>query len=342
MRGPAQVSSWSPSKMSALDEDTLARITDLYASDPLLAVRLADALAADALMAEREPDMAQPQTAAAGTPAGAALTQAAPRALRADRAGRRRVPAPGAGPARGGVRHHRLGYARQRGRRGGTAGRAPEGARPGPGEPQAAAGKRVDGYRGAAGDRVRPHRRDQRRTRHRSRHRCRRVSARRCGGGRARDRGLAGALGTRALPGTRPARRRSTCARCSRASSPSTSAWRRARSRTACFPRAPPPGRCAASPAPRAATDRRRRSAASVAWRRRRRGGRLRVPSPRPSVSGPAGTAGPSARSRRGRASRGTGRARSFIRTSLAGRAAPASHAPRGKRSRSRAPGAKR
>jgi uncharacterized protein (DUF1501 family) len=77
MRGPAQVSSWSPSKMSALDEDTLARISDLYASDPLLAARLADALAADALMAEREPDMAQPQTAAAGTPAGAALTQAA-------------------------------------------------------------------------------------------------------------------------------------------------------------------------------------------------------------------------------------------------------------------------
>ncbi len=51
MRGPAQVSSWSPSKMTALDEDTLARLTDLYAHDPLLSVRLADATAADALVA---------------------------------------------------------------------------------------------------------------------------------------------------------------------------------------------------------------------------------------------------------------------------------------------------
>src|SRR4029077_5448896 len=47
-----------------------------------------------------------------------------------DRRGRRRVSAPGAGTARGGIRHHRLGYARQRGRRRGAAGRAPEGAPP--------------------------------------------------------------------------------------------------------------------------------------------------------------------------------------------------------------------
>ncbi len=52
MRGPAGVSSWSPSKMPALEEDTLARITDLYARDPLLSVRLADALQADAIAAE--------------------------------------------------------------------------------------------------------------------------------------------------------------------------------------------------------------------------------------------------------------------------------------------------
>jgi uncharacterized protein (DUF1501 family) len=49
MRGPAQVTSWSASKLGALDEDTLARITDLYAGDTLLSVRLADALAADAI-----------------------------------------------------------------------------------------------------------------------------------------------------------------------------------------------------------------------------------------------------------------------------------------------------
>jgi uncharacterized protein (DUF1501 family) len=58
MRGPAAVTSWSPSKLAALDEDTLARITDLYASDKLLSVRLADALAADAIAAEDKSDAA--------------------------------------------------------------------------------------------------------------------------------------------------------------------------------------------------------------------------------------------------------------------------------------------
>ncbi len=54
MRGPAMVTSWSPSRLLAPDEDTLARITDLYASDPLLAARLADALAANAIAAAAE------------------------------------------------------------------------------------------------------------------------------------------------------------------------------------------------------------------------------------------------------------------------------------------------
>jgi uncharacterized protein (DUF1501 family) len=49
MRGPAAVASWSPSRLAALDEDTLERITDLYASDPMLSKRLADALNADAI-----------------------------------------------------------------------------------------------------------------------------------------------------------------------------------------------------------------------------------------------------------------------------------------------------
>jgi uncharacterized protein (DUF1501 family) len=49
MRGPASVTSWSPSKLVALDDDTLERITDLYSGDPLLAKRLADALNADAI-----------------------------------------------------------------------------------------------------------------------------------------------------------------------------------------------------------------------------------------------------------------------------------------------------
>jgi uncharacterized protein (DUF1501 family) len=53
MRGPAGVTSWSPTKLGALDDDTLARLADLYASDRLLAVRLADAQAADAIAAEQ-------------------------------------------------------------------------------------------------------------------------------------------------------------------------------------------------------------------------------------------------------------------------------------------------
>jgi uncharacterized protein (DUF1501 family) len=56
MRGPAEVTSWSPSKLAAVDDDTLQRITDLYAGDPVLASRLADALAADAI-ADDQPMM---------------------------------------------------------------------------------------------------------------------------------------------------------------------------------------------------------------------------------------------------------------------------------------------
>jgi len=70
MRGPAQVASWSPSKLAGLDEDTLARITDLYARDPLLSVRLADALMADSMVAASEPAMA-PEAAAMAAPAAA-------------------------------------------------------------------------------------------------------------------------------------------------------------------------------------------------------------------------------------------------------------------------------
>lgn len=54
MRGPAAVTSWSPSKLAALDDDTLQRITDLYAADPLLAKRLADALAADEIASDSQ------------------------------------------------------------------------------------------------------------------------------------------------------------------------------------------------------------------------------------------------------------------------------------------------
>ena len=52
MRGPAEVASWSPSHLANLSEDTLQRVTDLYASDSLLSQRLADALASDTIAAE--------------------------------------------------------------------------------------------------------------------------------------------------------------------------------------------------------------------------------------------------------------------------------------------------
>jgi uncharacterized protein (DUF1501 family) len=54
MRGSVEVASWSPMKLSALDDETLARITDLYARDPLLSRRLADALASDAIATEAQ------------------------------------------------------------------------------------------------------------------------------------------------------------------------------------------------------------------------------------------------------------------------------------------------
>ena len=54
MRGPAEVASWSPTKLAALDEATMQRVQDLYARDPLLSKRLADALASDAIANEAQ------------------------------------------------------------------------------------------------------------------------------------------------------------------------------------------------------------------------------------------------------------------------------------------------
>jgi uncharacterized protein (DUF1501 family) len=49
MRGPVEVASWSPTHATALADETLARVTDLYANDPLLSKRLAEALASEAI-----------------------------------------------------------------------------------------------------------------------------------------------------------------------------------------------------------------------------------------------------------------------------------------------------
>lgn len=56
MRGEVEVASWSPSRMPDVDGDTLQRLGDLYASDPILSRRLADALSANE-MAANEPSM---------------------------------------------------------------------------------------------------------------------------------------------------------------------------------------------------------------------------------------------------------------------------------------------
>jgi uncharacterized protein (DUF1501 family) len=61
MRGPAAVTSWSPSHLAPLDDDTLQRISDLYAHDPLLAQKLAEALAAETIA-----DQSGPMAAGAG------------------------------------------------------------------------------------------------------------------------------------------------------------------------------------------------------------------------------------------------------------------------------------
>src|SRR6185436_1262977 len=68
MRGPAEVASWSPTKLAALDDETLARITDLYARDPLLSRRLAEALESDAIANEAQAAAnAEPEADAAMT-----------------------------------------------------------------------------------------------------------------------------------------------------------------------------------------------------------------------------------------------------------------------------------
>jgi uncharacterized protein (DUF1501 family) len=52
LRGPAEVASWSPSVLPDLDDDTMRRISERYASDPLLSRRLAEALSTGSEVAQ--------------------------------------------------------------------------------------------------------------------------------------------------------------------------------------------------------------------------------------------------------------------------------------------------
>ncbi len=58
MRGPASVASWAPTRLAELDGDTLQRIADLYAHDPLLGQRLSAAQTADAMAGDASQGMA--------------------------------------------------------------------------------------------------------------------------------------------------------------------------------------------------------------------------------------------------------------------------------------------
>jgi uncharacterized protein (DUF1501 family) len=81
MRGSAAVTSWSPSHLAPLDDDTLQRISELYSRDPMLAGKLAEALAAQTI-AEQAP--AASQLAKRGKPEAhyAEVARAAARFLR--------------------------------------------------------------------------------------------------------------------------------------------------------------------------------------------------------------------------------------------------------------------
>jgi len=76
MRGPAEVGSWSPSRLASLREETLQRFSDLYAGDSTLSARLADALASDAVAEQAmgdEADSGADMATGGGKRPGAAL-----------------------------------------------------------------------------------------------------------------------------------------------------------------------------------------------------------------------------------------------------------------------------
>jgi uncharacterized protein (DUF1501 family) len=77
LRGPAAVASWSPSVLPDLDADTLQRIADRYASDPVLSRRLADAMATDKLatQAQSAPSAGSDATMASDDSAGSAAVR---------------------------------------------------------------------------------------------------------------------------------------------------------------------------------------------------------------------------------------------------------------------------
>jgi uncharacterized protein (DUF1501 family) len=68
LRGPVEVASWSPAHVAGVDQETLQRLTDLYAPDARLAERFADALSMEAL-ARATPDETSDGSSMARAPA---------------------------------------------------------------------------------------------------------------------------------------------------------------------------------------------------------------------------------------------------------------------------------
>jgi len=69
LRGDQRVTSWAPSLLPEVEPDTLARLADLYAGDPILGMRLNEATAIDALASEQmgsDPSASRAARAGAG------------------------------------------------------------------------------------------------------------------------------------------------------------------------------------------------------------------------------------------------------------------------------------
>ncbi len=81
LRGDAQVGSWAPSRLPDANEETLQRIADLYADDPLLSMRLAQALNTDAKAASAMSDSSMSRQSMRGTGYFFSLAEAAGKLL---------------------------------------------------------------------------------------------------------------------------------------------------------------------------------------------------------------------------------------------------------------------
>jgi uncharacterized protein (DUF1501 family) len=82
LRGPSPIASWAPSVLPGIDDDTLQRIADRYATDPVLGQRLADALATDHIATESMTETAPTMDGADAAPRADGAPRAQPGAAR--------------------------------------------------------------------------------------------------------------------------------------------------------------------------------------------------------------------------------------------------------------------